>query len=244
MTRRFLIRLEYDGTNYCGWQRQANNRSVQELLETALRSLNNNQPVAVIGSGRTDSGVHALDQVAHFDLETNLTPETIRRALDAKIPKDIYVRECMEVDGQFHARFSAKRRTYIYQILLWTTVFQRDFAWYPGFNYDTELLDQCAGEVIGNHDFTRFCLTSTESESKVCTIFESEWKKGDSMLIYRITGNRFLHSMVRILVGTMMEVARGKYTTADFKNLLDKKNRSVQVYTAPAKGLFLYNVAY
>ncbi|MFA4838093.1 MAG: tRNA pseudouridine(38-40) synthase TruA [Candidatus Neomarinimicrobiota bacterium] len=244
MIRRFAMEIEYDGTNYCGWQRQANDPTIQATLEDALLPLNRHQPVVVIGSGRTDSGVHSTGQVAHVDLDNELSAETVERALNATIPDDICVKNCREVEKDFHARFWAKRRTYVYWVLLKPDIFRRKYAWFPGFDYDRELLDRCAVEVLGEHDFTRLCLTSTKAETRICTIFDSRWETTKESLTYQIVGNRFLHSMVRILVGTMMEIARGKYTVAEFKNLLDNPNGGVQVYTAPARGLFLQGVQY
>ena len=244
MKRRFKIDIEYDGTNYCGWQRQTNGCSIQFTIEEALRPLNRNQQVTVIGSGRTDSGVHALNQVTHFDLETSLSAESIKNALNAKTPEDIFIHECKEVDSSFHSRFSAVKRTYIYQVLEKPSVIYRYYSWLPKFGFDFSTLNKCAKAVKGKHDFSSLCRSATESESKICMVYKSMWIRKGKMLIYEITGNRFLHSMVRMLVGCMMEVARGKYIITDFKNLLENKVGEMQVYTAPAKGLFLLEVEY
>lgn len=244
MKRRFRIDIEYDGTNYCGWQRQTNGCSIQFAIEEALRPLNRNRQVTVIGSGRTDSGVHALNQVAHFDLETSLSAESIKNALNARTPEDILIHECDEVDTSFHSRFSAVKRTYIYQVSEKPSAIYRQYSWLPPFEFDSSTLNKCAKSVEGEHDFSSLCRSATESESKVCIVYESEWTEKEKMLIYKITGNRFLHSMVRMLVGTMMEVARGKYSISDFKNLLENEPGEMQVYTAPAKGLFLLKVEY
>jgi len=230
MKRRFRIDIEYDGTNYCGWQRQTNGCSIQFAIEEALKPLNKNQQVTVIGSGRTDSGVHALNQVAHFDLETSLSTESIKDALNARTPEDILIHECKEVDSSFHARFSAVKRTYIYQVLEKPSAINRYYSWLPPFEFDFFILTKCAKLVEGKHDFTSLCRSATESKSKVCIVYESEWIKKEEMLIYKIAGNRFLHSMVRMLVGTMMEVARGKYTISDFKNLLENEPGEMQVF--------------
>jgi len=242
--RRFKIVLQYDGTNYCGWQRQRSDRSVQAEIETALRPLNRANPVTVIGAGRTDSGVHAMRQTAHFDLETALTAETIKNALNATLPHDIYVDECDAVGAEFHARFSAVRRTYCYRIAQKAEVFRRHYVWLVSFPFEFETLRNCAGLVPGEHDFTALCRTATETENKICTVFESGWEWHNDLLVYTITANRFLHSMVRMLVGSMMEVARGKYGIAAFKNLLGNISTEMQVYTAPAQGLLLWNVKY
>ncbi|MCK9244104.1 MAG: tRNA pseudouridine(38-40) synthase TruA [Candidatus Marinimicrobia bacterium] len=244
MPRRFKIVLQYDGTNYCGWQRQLKDRSIQAEIEEALKPLNRNQPVAVIGAGRTDSGVHARRQTAHFDLITDLPALTVHKALNATLPDDIYVDECREVAADFHARFAATRRTYRYQIALQPAVFMRRYVWLVTFPFELELLQNCAALIVGEHDFTALCRASTEAENKVCTVIESSWGKNEGQLIYTITANRFLHGMVRMLVGSMMEIARGKYPIAAFKNLLGNNSPEMQVYTAPAQGLVLWNVKY
>jgi tRNA pseudouridine38-40 synthase len=244
MIRRFAITVEYDGTDFFGWQRQARARTVQEVLENSLVDLNRGNPVIVNGSGRTDSGVHAIGQVAHFDLETILTPETIRNALNAKTPHDICIHNCRETDPSFHARFNAKKRTYLYQLLLVRSVIERRYTWQPEMKFREDLLQSCAELVIGEHDFSRLCRASTESNIKICRIYESEWIKNENMLNYKIVGNRFLHSMVRMIVGTMIEVARGKGSMEDFKALVENLPGDIKPVTAPPQGLFLWKVEY
>ncbi|MCD6440719.1 MAG: tRNA pseudouridine(38-40) synthase TruA [Candidatus Marinimicrobia bacterium] len=244
MIRRFAITVEYDGTDFFGWQRQARERTVQEVLENSLVDLNRGNRVVVNGSGRTDSGVHAIAQVAHFDLETILTPETIRNALNAKTPRDIYIHNCRETDPSFHARFNAKKRTYLYQLLLVRSVIKRRYTWQPEMKFREDLLQSCAKLVTGEHDFSRLCRASTESNIKICRIYESEWIKNENMLNYKIVGNRFLHSMVRMIVGTMIEVARGKGSVEDFKALVENLPGDIKPVTAPPQGLFLWKVEY
>lgn len=236
--------IEYDGTNYCGWQRQSKNCSVQSVLEEALRPLNGNKNVVVVGSGRTDSGVHALGQVAHFDIDTNLAPERINAALNAETPDDILILRCDETNNDFHSRFSAVRRTYFYQVLLIPSVIHRHYTWYPNFKFDISVIEECAKLIIGEHDFSSFCKASTEAESKICVIYDSLWYKTDQMITYRISGNRFLHSMVRMVVGTMLETSRGKNDIDDFYKKLENSSSKLKTFTAPAKGLFLLKVDY
>jgi tRNA pseudouridine38-40 synthase len=244
MAKRFRIDLQYDGSAYCGWQRQNRDRSIQAELEEALKPLNHGSPVTVIGAGRTDSGVHARRQTAHFDLETELPATTIKNAMNATLPEDIYIDDCVEVGSDFHARFSAVRRNYHYQIAVRPEVFRRHFVWLINYPFETELLRECAGSVLGEHDFTALCRATAETENKICTVYESGWEWQNDLLIYSVTANRFLHSMVRMLVGSMLEVARGKYPAAAFKNLLGNNSSGMQVYTAPAQGLILWNVKY
>ena len=236
--------IEYDGTNYFGWQKQKKGETIQELIERALLPLNGGRRVRITGAGRTDAGVHALGQVAHFDMETQLDPGTIKIVINANTPKDIYVTRCEEVDKSFHARFSAKRRKYIYRIARRYSPFDRLFSWCPPYELDTEKLHECSKLVVGKREFVRFCKSTCKAKSKECVVFESFWKEGERFLEYHISANRFLQSMVRMLVGTMIEVARGRYTVEDFKNLLENKTNEVQVLTAPAKGLFLKEIIY
>ncbi|MBO8151595.1 MAG: tRNA pseudouridine(38-40) synthase TruA [Candidatus Marinimicrobia bacterium] len=244
MLRRFKIVIEYDGTNYFGWQKQKKGETIQELIERALLPLNGGRRVRITGAGRTDAGVHALGQVAHFDMETELDPGTIKIVINANTPKDIYVTRCEEVDKSFHARFSAKRRKYIYRIARRYSPFDRLFSWCPPYELDTEKLHECSKLVVGKREFVRFCRSTCKAKSKECVVFESFWKEGERFLEYHVSANRFLQSMVRMLVGTMIEVARGRYTVEDFKNLLENKTNEVQVLTAPAKGLFLKEIIY
>ena len=236
--------IEYDGTNYFGWQKQKKGETIQELIERALLPLNGGRRVRITGAGRTDAGVHALGQVAHFDMETELDPGTIKIVINANTPKDIYVTRCEEVDKSFHARFSAKRRKYIYRIARRYSPFDRLFSWCPLYELDTEKLHECSKLVVGKREFVRFCKSTCKAKSKECVVFESFWKEGERFLEYHVSANRFLQSMVRMLVGTMIEVARGRYTVEDFKNLLENKTNEVQVLTAPAKGLFLKEIIY
>ena len=217
---------------------------MQQELEDALTALNHGQPVTVIGSGRTDAGVHALGQVAHFDLDTNLPEETIQNALNATTGQDIQIHSCGAVAGDFHARYAARRRHYQYHIYQEPSVIQRRYSWQIGNHLDISLLNTCAGMVIGEHDFSRLSRASAETELKICQIFDSKWIKNEKFLNYLITGNRFLHSMVRMLVGTMIEVARGRGSLDDFALLLENQQSPLKVFTAPAKGLFLKRVEY
>ncbi len=243
--KRYRLDIEYDGTNYVGWQIQPNGISIQGEIERGLKELNKGKRVSLVGSGRTDSGVHALGQVAHFDLTTNHSPGVIKKAINAKTSRDILIHNCSIVDDDFHARFQARRRTYCYNIMRKPSAIFRDFAWLPELEFDEEILHKCAELLIGVHDFSSLCKKSTEAKSKICEIYNSSWNNNGKMLIYTIVGNRFLHSMVRMIVGSMMLVARGKkYKIEDFKNLIKNEKVDFLVFTAPAKGLYLNKVEY
>ncbi len=242
--KRFQFKVEYDGSRYAGWQVQDNAPTIQGKIETALRDFNQGHLVRIHGSGRTDAGVHALGQVAHFDLETHLSPKDIANAINAKTPDDIFIYDCREIDNQLHSRFDAKRRTYIYKLTTRYSPLFRQFQWFVKWRLDETLLQKCATLIEGKHNFGAFCKTADQADSKVCFIYNSVWKKEENLLTYEISGTRFLHSMVRMLVGTMIEVGRGKRTVGDFQNLLDNKINHDNRYTAPAHGLFLASVDY
>ncbi|MBN2281189.1 MAG: tRNA pseudouridine(38-40) synthase TruA [Candidatus Marinimicrobia bacterium] len=242
--RRFRFKVEYDGSAYAGWQVQDNAPTVQGEIEKALQDFNGGQLIRIQGSGRTDTGVHAFGQVAQFDFDTPLPPVAFEKALNAKTPADIYVYDFEEVDPSFHCRFDAIRRTYIYKITTRFSPMLRNYYWYVRWNFDFDLLQQCAQLIEGEHNFESFCRTADQASSKVCFIYNSAWKKDGNLLTYRIAGTRFLHSMVRMLVGTMMEVARGKRPIEKFHELLETTLIDETRYTAPAHGLYLAKVEY
>jgi len=244
MTYRYQIIMEYDGAEFCGWQRQAHGRSIQGVLEQALQPLNGGQPPTVIGAGRTDSGVHALAQVAHFDLLTERDAQVVQRALNATTPDALQVLLCRRVPPTFHARFDARRRYYAYVIRRQRAVHRRHTCWTPAFDLDPQLLAECAALLPGRHDFTCFCSRRDSARTKLCNIVQADWTLAPDEYRFHIAANRFLHSMVRMLVGTMTEVARGRGTPAQFKNMLDNQTPALQVYTAPARGLFLLKIDY
>ena len=242
--RRFRFKVEYDGTNYAGWQVQDNASTVQGEIEKALSEFNNGELIRIHGSGRTDAGVHAIGQVAQFDFETKLPPIVFEKAINAKTPTDIFVYDCEEVDPASHCRFDAVKRTYIYQITTKYSPMMRKYYWYMKWEIDFDLLQKCAKLIEGEHNFESFCLTADQAASKVCFIYNSVWKNDGNLLTYRVTGTRFLHSMVRILVGTMLEVARGKRSIEKFQEMLNTIQIDETKYTAPAHGLYLAKVEY
>ena len=242
--KRFRFNVEYDGGNYCGWQVQDNAPTVQGEIEKALRDFNNGNLIRIHGSGRTDTGVHAYGQVAHFDFDTELMPIVFEKAINAKTPNDILIYNCEEVDPSFHSRFQAVKRTYVYQVTSKYSPMGRKYFWYIKWDIDFDLLQKCAKLLEGEHNFESFCRTADQADSKVCFIYNSAWKKDGDLLTYRVVGTRFLHSMVRMLVGTMIEVARGKKSIDKFKELLNTIQIDETRYTAPARGLFLAKVEY
>lgn len=241
--RNIKLVLEYDGTEFVGWQSQTNGRSVQDVITNVLDQILQ-EPITLIGAGRTDSGVHARGQVANFKTSSTLGVSTILTALNGTLPEDIYVHSAEEVDEKFHARFDAKERLYRYYISLKPTAIGRQYHWYVKYDLDGELMNKVAQQIVGEHDFASF----TKSESLVphyrCTVFQSEWTKTPSMLIYTIRANRFLHGMVRALVGTMVDIGRGYIPASAFEEIMAARDRRKAGMAVPACGLFLEEIRY
>ncbi len=243
--RRIRLIISYDGTNYVGWQVQPNGISVQALLEKALFELTGEQ-IRVEGSGRTDSGVHAKAQVAHFDTEARMAADKFAIAMNMHLPPDIRVLFSEECDPTFHARFSAKRKVYSYTVQLGphADVFLRTTSLHLHYIPDVEAMQKAAAAVIGTHDFNAFKCADSSMENTVRTITRSEWNRNGNLLVYTVEGNGFLYNMVRILVGTMLEIGSGKRPVSDLENAIETGSRTSAGATAPARGLRLERVIY
>ncbi|MBR2645363.1 MAG: tRNA pseudouridine(38-40) synthase TruA [Clostridia bacterium] len=243
--RRIRIIVAYDGTNYVGWQVQPNGISVQAHLERALNELTGER-IRVEGSGRTDSGVHARAQVAHFDTGVRMAADKFAIAMNMHLPPDIRVLYSEECDPTFHARFSAKQKQYAYTVQVGThaDVFSRLYSLHLHVTPDFDAMQQAASAVIGTHDFAAFKCSDSEMENTVRTITQSEWTKNGNLWVYSVTGNGFLYNMVRILVGTMLEIGSGKRPVSDMQKALESKDRKQAGATAPAHGLCLMRVVY
>ena len=240
---RFSIIIQYDGTAFFGWQLQKKSRTIQGELEKTLLNINKNFPIRVHGAGRTDTGVHAIGQVAHFDLKTKLNPSELKNALNGNLPKDIRVMDCTIVSDKFPARFSAKKRHYLYRPRNNKYLLDRNYTWSTE-KLDLDKLNDVAKIIEGNHDFTSFSRNNKNLEHRRCIIYQSLWKEDSKIVNYHIVGNRFLHHMVRFLVGTMVEVIREKFELEYFKDLIDKPSDDVNIFKAPPQGLVLTKVEY
>ena len=240
---RFKIIIQYDGTNYCGWQSQNNGIAVQQVLENIIGEFNNGNHIKLTGAGRTDSGVHALGQTAHFDLNTHLDTYTLLKAINAKCPSDISVIKCDTVSSDFHARFSAVRRIYIYQCYFGTNPLFKNQCWFLS-EPSLDRLNSLADKITGIGDFLSFSKWGGEKKNTECEIFQSVWNKVNNMVIFTISANRFLHHMVRYLIGTMIAVEQNKYSEEDFIQLLNLPQKNVVLHKAPAQGLILEKVIY
>lgn len=241
--RNIKLLIEYDGTDFVGWQRQPNGRSVQEVIEKTLANLLQEE-VNVIGSGRTDSGVHARGQVANFRCISKMNIGQLQKGLSALLPEDVCIHEAADVDFDFHARFAAKSRAYSYAITTKPTALRRRSSWFVKYKIDHNLLDECANLVLGIHDFEGFCKLDAGNDQYLSNVFRSIWTGQSSFMIYEIEANRFLYGMVRGLVGTMVDVARSYCELDDFKSVLNEKVREKAGQSAPPHGLTLENVMY
>jgi tRNA pseudouridine38-40 synthase len=259
--RTLKITLSYDGTRFVGWQRQARGphgarlrrgvevegESIQGLLEDALARFEGG-PVTAHGAGRTDAGVHALGQVASATVSFTHPPDTLVRALNAQLPDDVRVLEVAEAPPEFHARFSARSKTYRYQIRAGTAgdPFTRAFVWQLAEPLDVAAMRQAAAQLVGTHDFAAFQSTGTETASTVRTIFTSDLREPDGLapLVFEISGDGFLRHMVRAIVGTLVEIGRGWRPAGSMAQLVDGGTRAQAGATAPPHGLFLVRVDY
>lgn len=235
--------LEYDGTDFAGWQYQPNGRSIQEEVERAIKQITR-EAVRIAGAGRTDAGVHALGQVASVQIEQDLDFKSFVRSLNAVLPEDIVVVDAVPVASEFHARFSATKRRYKYYIMKKPTAIWRRYCWWLNYTLDVEALAACSKVIVGEHDFASFSKADSNVEHHRCRVHESVWRvKGDT-LEFDITANRFLYGMVRALVGTMVEVGRGHRPQSDFERILGELDRTKAGMAAPPHGLFLREVFY
>jgi tRNA pseudouridine38-40 synthase len=239
------LTLTYDGTRFVGWQRQADGESIQGLLEEALARFEG-APVTVHGAGRTDAGVHALGQVASASVTFTHPAETIFRALNAQLPEDIRIVEIADAAPGFHARFSARSKSYRYQIRAGTVgdPFTRAFVWQVPEPLNVGAMADAAAVLVGTHDFTAFQSVGTEVASTTRTIFRSDIRELDRMCVYEVTADGFLRHMVRAIVGTLVEIGRGWRSVESMAQLVERGTRAQAGATAPPHGLFLVRVDY
>ena len=245
MSRRIRLIVSYDGTNYVGWQLQENGVSVQQRLNEAALFVTG-EHIQLHGSGRTDSGVHARAQVAHFDTNTRMPADKFAIALNMRLPADIRVLYSEEAPEDFHARFSAKNKTYRYTVQtgLHADVFSRFTTLHVHTRLDLGAMQRAAKVALGEHDFSAFMSVGSKLTSTVRTITKSEWTRSGNQLIYEVAANGFLYNMVRILVGTMLEIGSGKLPEDTIARAVASGLRADAGATAPAQGLCLWRVQY
>jgi len=245
-TGRLALVLAYQGTAYAGWQRQPNGLTVQQVVEEALGRVCG-QGVVVHAAGRTDAGVHARGQVVHAEAETRLAPDELQRALNALLPGDVLVRAGGWVDPEFHARYSARRKTYRYVIQTGRQrpLFDRHLVWHHPRVLDLAALAAATRELLGRRDFSTFAGAGSEVKSHVREIYAAGWESPTpDRLLFTVTADGFLRTMVRSIVGTLVQVGEGRFTPGALSDIVASRERSRAGPTAPARGLWLMNVDY
>lgn len=239
------LTIEYDGTNYVGWQRQLSGPTIQEKIETSLRAMTG-EKIKLSGSGRTDSGVHALGQVASFKTQIRLSPIEIQKGLNSMLPKDIVIIAAEEADPGFHAQLSAESKTYIYKILNrpFPSAILRDRAWFMPYPLNARFMNEAARMLPGEHDFRAFTQSESTVKSTVRTVLHAGIEARRDILEFRIEADGFLKRMVRLIVGTLVQVGKEKITPAQFYEILESGEKTKFVHAAPARGLYLKEVRY
>lgn len=242
---RYLLTIEYDGEDFCGWQRQDNAISVQQTLEEAFFKLCH-QKVTLEASGRTDAGVHAISQAAHVDLTTTIPAEKIPYAINTYLPDSVKVMSCRVVPDDFHARFFAKKKTYLYKFYISPHLRPNYRKTHYQINYDLDVdkMKAAANKLVGEHDFKGFMAAGSSVENTVRTIYSLTIKQDNEFFEIEVTGNGFLYNMVRIIVGTLLYVGCGKLTLDDIDSIIKTGNRKLAGITVPAHGLYLKSVEY
>jgi tRNA pseudouridine38-40 synthase len=240
---RYFLELSYHGRAFHGWQIQQNAYTVQECLEKALNTYFR-EPVFIMGSGRTDTGVHATMQVCHFDLKTQTPGENFLKAINAILPKEIAIHSIRNVKPDAHARFDATRRSYFYRIIFSKNPFLEGLAWQLFRQPDVSKMNEAAKILLQHEDFECFSKVHTEVNHFRCQIYEAFWEQNDGQLLFHITANRFLRGMVRAIVGTLLEIGFGYKEIKDMEQIILSRDRSQAGKAAPAKGLFLSHIVY
>ena len=244
--RNIKIIVEYVGTNYFGWQKQPEGPTIQETIEKALENITG-ESIALLGSGRTDSGVHAWGQVASFKTKSKIKATEFQMGLNSVLPRDITIINAQDMDIDFHAQFSARSKVYTYKILNrpHPSALSRKRAWYVPTALDMDQMKKAAEYLIGEHDFKAFAQASTEVKTTVRTVLRAYIEQKDNNIIeFNIEATGFLKRMVRLIVGTIVQVGKGRITPLDFSKILDSGEKTKFVYAAPAHGLYLEEVKY
>ena len=243
--KRVRLIISYDGTNYCGWQIQINGITVEEVINRELSSLLG-EKISVIGASRTDSGVHAVGNVAVFDTETKIPAEKISFALNQRLPDDIRIQKSEEVSEDFHPRYCDSTKTYEYKILnrKFPDPLNRLYTHFVYMPLDVQKMKEAAEYIVGEHDFASFCSSGSQVKTTIRTVYNLDITKDDDIIKIKISGNGFLYNMVRIIVGTLLKVGLGIYPPEHVKEIIEAKDRYAAGPKAPAKGLTLVGIKY
>jgi len=241
--KNYKLIVQYDGTNYSGWQIQKNSESIQQKITEAIEVLLKDK-INLIGSGRTDSGVHALGQAANFRTESEIDIYRFKHSLNSILPSDIVVSAMEEVGPEFHARFDAKKRTYLYLITQTRSPFYKNYSYFYPRKIDLEKLTFLSNSFLGEKDFTSFSKKNHKIENKDCTVYKTIWRKRGEVILFSIQASRYLHGMVRTIVGTLLNAQDQPEPERFIKEIFNSQNREEAFESVPAKGLFLYKVEY
>ncbi len=240
---RYKLTLEYDGTNFAGWQIQPNQRTVQGVLTTRLGWLLAEEP-SITGAGRTDAGVHALGQVVHFDAPAITDRAEFLQRLNAALPDDVCGLGLQEAPGDFHARYSAIRKIYHYHLTLGPSAFAKGRSWRLPGPIDWGDVETATAKLVGNNDYAGFCLAGSQKEDNHCQVEIAHWRRAEREAVFEITANRFLHRMVRLVVGTLVDIGRGRWRPAQIDEILESGDVRLAGQAAPPEGLYLVRVEY
>lgn len=245
MVKNHKITLMYKGTDFSGWQIQKNAKTIQEELEKAF-SVILRQPIELVGASRTDAGVHAANYVAHSFFDTDIENERILLGVNALLPDDIKVKSIEDCDDEFHSRYSAKSKTYIYRIdtSKYGDVFMSPYVWRYKYPLDYEEMKKCPEHFLGKHDFSAFMSKGGQAKTFERTIYECTLTKENEIITMKIRGDGFLYNMVRIIAGTMLSVGKGAIRASDIPDIILSKERKKAGITAPPEGLMLYEIEY
>ena len=243
--KRVLLKVAYDGTNYCGWQIQPNGITIQGELNRCLGKILK-EPVETIGASRTDAGVHALGNMAVFDTEARMPADKFSFALNQWLPEDIRIQKSMEVPLDFHPRYAKSEKTYEYRILNRTFPLptERLYSYFYHYDLNPELMEEAGKFLLGEHDFASFCGANAQTRTTVREVTGLEVTAREEMVYIRVKGKGFLYNMVRIIAGTLIEIGNGQYPPEKIKEILEAKNRMAAGPTAPACGLTLMEIRY
>lgn len=240
---RYFIQLSYNGSAYHGWQIQPNAVTVQETIQDALSKLLNTN-ISITGAGRTDTGVHAFQMFAHFDVDETLDTENLTFKLNSFLPKDIAIQSIFQVNADAHTRFHAIKRSYDYKISLKKNVFLFDYTHYVHQKLDVDKMNEAAYILLEYTNFQCFSKSNTDVKTYNCKIEQAQWKQEGNLLIFTISADRFLRNMVRAIVGTLLNIGLSKIAVSDMHKILASKDRSEAGFSVPSKGLYLTEVLY